>query len=104
GEGPGEGLVVEELRFRQAPEADALAGVTPQKRRGTPQGARRLALRVLVAERRVVAARKLKVRGDLHAGEGQEADAGVVHLARDQQRKLGADLIADTVWAGRSHV
>ena len=43
-------------------------------------------LRLLVADERVVHARQLQIGRDLHARERDEADAGIVDLARQQLR------------------
>src|SRR5262252_6979861 len=58
---PGDRFVVEELQLGHAPQAQALAELAPQKRRGAPERLRGLAPRLLVPHRRVVGARELQV-------------------------------------------
>ena len=67
---------------------DALA----QERRGALEGLGGGAPRRLVAERRVVGARDLQVGADLHVGDGDEADAGIADLPRQQVGQLLPDL------------
>ena len=73
-----------------------------RRRNGAARSSARAAVRagLVVAERGVEDARLLEVGRHLHAGEGDEADARIVHLARQQQRELAADLIGDAVWTG----
>src|SRR3954469_14862678 len=88
-------LVVEERQLRHAPQPDARAELAAQERRRAVERLRRLALRLLVAERRVVDPRDLQIAGDRHLGQRQEADAGIVHLARDELRQLVPDGLAE---------
>src|SRR5450830_875321 len=87
--------VVEELELRHAPQAHPLPDLAPQERRRPCEGLAGLALRLRVAVGRVVDARDRQIGGDLDLRQGQEADAGIVHLARDELRQLDADLLAD---------
>src|SRR5450759_1198782 len=87
--------VVEELELRHAPQAHPLPDLAPQERRRPCEGLAGLALRLRVAVGRVVDARDLQIGGYLDLRQGQEADAGIVHLARDELRQLDADLLAD---------
>src|SRR5437773_9377856 len=101
----GDRFVVQELEFRDALEAETRTNLPPKERRGALEGAPavlscRAAVVTRVAERGVVDARELQVRTDLDARQRHEADAGVVHLAREQLRELRADLIGDTVGPG----
>ena len=73
-------LVEEELERRHAFQAKPAADVTAEERRRALQGLARLAARLVVAERRVVDARDLQIRGDLDVSDGQEADAGIVNF------------------------
>jgi len=61
------------------------------------QRAIRFAARPLVAERGVEDAGVLQVRRHLDAGDGDEANARIVHLARQHRRQLVANLIGDTI-------
>src|SRR5450759_4943884 len=72
--------VVEELELRHAPEAHPLPDLAPQERRRPREGLAGLALRLRVAEGRVVDARDLQIGGDLDLRQGQEADAGICLL------------------------
>ena len=78
-------------RTRSAVRARGAAGCARRSAgAGTASRARAPAsvsrLRLVVADERVVDARQLQVGRDLHARERHEADAGVVHLAREQRR------------------
>src|SRR6185436_6494379 len=67
---------------------------------GAPESARRVAARLLVSERRVVNPGELEIRRHLDAGQRDEANAWILHLPGQQERKLGADLIGDPVGTG----
>ena len=93
-------LVEEELQLGHASQPQPPAELAAEERRRALERPRGLPPRLLVAERRVVDARELQVGGDLDAGERQEADARIVHLARlSIPRQLDADLIADALRA-----
>ena len=84
---PLDALVVEELELRCPAQPQPPADLTAQERRRALERPRRLAPRLLVAERRVVDARVLQVGRHLDAGDGEEADARVVHLRAQQFRR-----------------
>ena len=54
---------------------------------------------VCIAEAGVVDARVLQIGAHLHARDRDEADTGIVQLARDHRRDFGANLIGDAVWS-----
>src|SRR2546425_9574339 len=91
-------LVEPEFELRNAAQPQAPADVPPHERRGAIQRPRRLPARFLIAERRVVDARELQVGRHRHAGERDEADAGIVDRAAAQQlAQLVAYLFTDAV-------
>ena len=63
-----------------------------------PSARSEFAPRLVVAERRVEDPRLLDVRADLHAGDRDEPDAGIVHFAGEQLAELASNLIRDPVW------
>ena len=79
-------LVEEELQLGRTPEPQASGELTAQERRRALQRPCGLPPGFLVAERGVVDARVLEVGGDLDAGDRQEADARIVHLAGSASR------------------
>ncbi len=74
-------LVELELELGNAPQLQALADLAAEKAGRALERLRGLAARSLVAQRRVVDARHLQVRRDLHPRQRDEPDAGVVHRA-----------------------
>src|SRR4051812_41552679 len=92
-------LVVEERQFGNPLQAETLPDLPAQERCRTPERARRLALRFVVADQRVVDARLLQVCRHLDARDREEPDARIVDVPGQERRKLRLDLIADT---GRS--
>src|SRR5262249_1957762 len=91
----GDRFIVEELELGHALQPQPRADLPPQKRRGALEGAGGVPARRVVAERRVRHAGVLQVRRHRDARDGDEPDAGIVDVAREQLRDLAADLIAD---------
>ena len=83
-------------RFRRSRRADLAA----QEGHRPLEGAAAVRAGLVVAERRVEDARLLKIGRHLHARDGHEPDARIVHLARQEQRELGANLVGDAVGTG----
>src|SRR5262249_26246312 len=77
---PGDGLVVEELDFGDAAEADALSELAAQERRGALERPCGLTLRLLVAHGRVVHPRDLEIGRDAHAREPDAPDPRTLPL------------------------
>src|SRR2546427_656867 len=100
----GDRFVVQELELRDALEAETRPNLPPEERRGALEGAPAVLSRragvTRGAERGVEDARELQVRTDLDARQRHETDARVVHVTREQQRELRADLVGDTVGPG----
>src|SRR5436190_13181312 len=96
-----DGVVVEELEVRHAPEPQPAAELAPQERRGALQRPGAFTLRPLVSHRRVIDARELKIRRDAHFRQRQEPDARIVHVAGEELGELAADLVADARGARR---
>jgi len=94
------GLVVVERQFRHALQPQARSDLAPEKRHGAIERPRALLSRRLVAERGVGDARELEIRADPDARQRDEADAGVVHLAREQQRELRSNQVGDAIGPG----
>src|SRR4051812_10700034 len=101
---PGDRFVVEELELGHAAQPDARADLAAQERQGALERLGRLALRLLVAERRVVDARDLQVRRHGDLGQGDEPDPRIVDVARQQLRQLLADGFSDAVGPVGAHV
>src|SRR4026208_660217 len=89
-------LVVEERQFRDTLQPKALTDLAAQKRRRPIERTRRLPLRLVVPDRRVIHAGLLQIRRQLDLRDRQKSDAGIVNLSRQQRRKLRLNLIADT--------
>src|SRR5688572_9690116 len=93
-----------ELQLRHAAQLQAVADMAAEEAGGALQRLRRLAAGRFVTQGRVVDARLLQVRRDLHAGQGDEADSRVVHFTPAQQfAQHLSDLVADAIGAMRSH-
>src|SRR5439155_16373685 len=90
----GDRLVEMEFQLGRALQAQAGSDLPPQKRRRAFEGAAGVSAALFVAERRVVDMRLLQIGRHLNARERYEADAGIVHLARDQQGELAPNLLA----------
>ena len=84
-------------RRRRSRAADLAA---EERRRALERLARSSARSAASPSDRVVDARQLQVGGDLDARERDEADARIVHLAREQLAELLADLFADAFGRG----
>src|SRR6185503_20531676 len=84
----GDRLVVDEIELGDALQPQARSDLAPQERHRPLERARAALLRLLVAERRVVDASQLEIGRDLDAGDGDEAEARVVHFPRQQQSQL----------------
>jgi hypothetical protein len=91
-------FVEEELEVRYPLEPQPLPDLPSQERCGPSKRSARLAPGLLVPECRVVHARDLQIWCDLYMGDGQESNARVMNLARDEFGELSSQLIAD---AGR---
>src|SRR6185295_1717069 len=91
----GDRLVVDEIELGDALQPQARADLAAQKRHRPLERARAALLRLLVAERRVVDASQLEIGRDLDAGDGDEAEARVVHFPRQQQSQLAAYLLGN---------
>src|SRR5712691_11508300 len=96
----GNRFVVDELELRDALQPQPRSNLPPQKRHGALERARRAPAFLFVAKRGVVHARLLQIRRQLDAGHGHEADAGITHLPRQQDRELAADLVGDAIGTG----
>ena len=96
----GDGLVVDELELRDAPQTKAGSNLTAQERNRPLQAARRVAARPVVAERSEEHASVLQIRRHLNARDRDEPDARVVNVAREQLAELAADLVGDALWTG----
>src|SRR5687767_4676824 len=93
-----------EMELRHPAQLQALADALAEEAGGALQRLRRLAAGGLVSQCRVVDARDLEIGRDLHAGQGDEADARVVHLAAAQQHaQLLPDLVADAIRTVAGH-
>src|SRR5688572_11941419 len=91
------------LEFGNAPQAQAIAEMAPEKPGRALERLRRLHAGGIVAEAGVIDARLLQVGGHLHARQRDEADARVVHrAAAEQPAQLLPDLVADAIWS-KSH-
>src|SRR5437899_6943624 len=93
----GDRFIVHEYELRHAFQPQPRADLPPEERGRALERARARAPRLLVTERRIEDARLLDVVRHLDARQRHEADARVVHFAREQLRQLGADLIGDAV-------
>src|SRR5262245_35907436 len=96
----GNRFVVVKDQFGRALQAQASADLAAQKPAGPREGTVGVAAALLVAERRVVDVRLLQIGGDADARERDEADARIVHLAREQGSQLAANLVGHAVWSG----
>jgi len=92
-------LVVEEGELRHTLQSQPLSDLASEERCGAVERARRFPARRVVTDGRVIHQRLLQIRRDLDLRDGQEADARIVHVSRQERRELRADLVADT---GRS--
>src|SRR5689334_8595458 len=97
---PRDRFVIEELELGHPPKPEALSKLPFQERGGALERAGALALRLLVAQDRVVHARELQVWRDANMREREKSDARILHVARQQLSELAADLIADTLGTG----
>ena len=93
--------IEEELEIVDAPEAQPPAQLAAKEGSRPFERALALTARFVVAHGRVVHARLLQIGGYLDVGDGEEADARIVHFAREEIRDLDAELITDaagTIW------
>src|SRR5262245_22567321 len=93
-------FIEDELERRDAPQAQPRSDLAAKKRRGTIECARRLAPRLLVAERRVEHARVLQIRGHLNACDRHKAQARIVNVAREQLTDFATNLIGNAIGTG----
>src|SRR4051812_39586577 len=89
-------LVVEERQFGHSLQAETLPDLPAQKRCRPPERPRRLALRFVVADQRVVHARLLQVCRHRDARDREEPDSRIVNVPGQDRRQLRLNLIADT--------
>src|SRR4051812_24492961 len=80
----GHRVVVVKLQLGHPLQPQARADLPAQKRRGALDGLLAVLPCLLVAEHGVENASELDVRADLDAGNRDEPDAGIVHVAREQ--------------------
>src|SRR3954470_830470 len=96
----GDGLVIDEVQFGHALQPQPRPDLPAQEGRRPSDGALRVAARLIVAKHGEENPRRLQVGGYLDARDGDEADAGVVPLARQQLGQFTSDLIGDPVGSG----
>src|SRR5919197_3860015 len=100
----GNRLVVDELQVGYAAQPQPRSDLPTQEGRGAFErpcrGALRLRFSAGRSERRVVHTRVLQIRRHLDARDRHEADARVVHLAREELAQLASNLIRYPVGSG----
>src|SRR5688500_15275863 len=93
-------LVEGEQNLRRPAQPQPLADLPAHESCGPIERARRVLARRRIAEAGVEHPGMLEIGAHLNAGHRHEADPGIVQLARNHRRDLGADLVGDTIWSG----
>ena len=90
-------LVEHEYELGRAAQPEPLAYLPTHEGRGARQSLAAVRPRSAIAQGAVVDPRVLQIGADLHAGDGDEAQARVVQIARDHTGDLGTNLVGDSV-------
>jgi len=93
-------FVEDERELRDAPQPEAAPQLAPHEGRGALERAAGIAAGRGIAKRREIDTGVLQVRRDLHARDRQEAEAGVVELARNHVGDFSPNLIAHSIGTG----
>src|SRR5262245_61292657 len=89
----GHRIVVDEPDLGRPSQAKPRAKLAAQERRGPFERPRARGLSLLIAKRRVHDPCELEIRADVDARQRDEADAGIVHVPRQQRCQLTSNLV-----------